>query len=194
MNKELCITHELKKDFWTLLEAFGVIKYGFSGEQLLEMSSSFEYLYDDQDFDLVLRSIESGKLKGLNPEFGTNKSIIAHTITVKPLDFLKWCNDKEVSISERVTAELSEEQLQYISDETEEVAIFKNVNQRHRERCRTMAEYFWQQELTLTIEDMIQNDAINGIACEKRIYSEKTLRNWIKDLCPNRKPGRRPKN
>jgi hypothetical protein len=24
------------------------------------------------------------------------------------------------------------------------------------------------------------------------MFTEKTLRDWIKDLCPNRKPGRRP--
>ena len=50
----------------------------------------------------------------------------------------------------------------------------------------------------MTIEDLIRKDDINGIACEEniygKIYSEGTLREWIKDLNPQQgKPGR-PKN
>ena len=30
------------------------------------------------------------------------------------------------------------------------------------------------------------------IDSEGKIYAEKTIRNWIKELCPNRSPGRRP--
>jgi hypothetical protein len=70
-----------------------------------------------------------------------------------------------------------------------------NSNQRHRERCRALAEYLWETDQMMTIEDMINNDTINKIGCENKIppYNEKTLRKWINDLCPDRSPGRRPK-
>ncbi|MBI4667466.1 MAG: hypothetical protein HY751_13775 [Nitrospinae bacterium] len=66
-------------------------------------------------------------------------------------------------------------------------------NQRHRERSRAIAQLLWKQNLKIKIEDMIHSDEINGIACEGKIYGPKTLRNWVNDLCPNRNPGRRPK-
>jgi hypothetical protein len=62
--------------------------------------------------------------------------------------------------------------------------------QRHRLACREAAEKIWREKPNLTIEDMIQRDEIAN-ACEGILYREKTIRNWIKDLCPNRKPGRR---
>jgi hypothetical protein len=65
-------------------------------------------------------------------------------------------------------------------------------NQRHKEACRAKAKEIWEVSPGITIEDMIQHDEINEIF-DGRVYGEKTIRNWIKDLCPNRKPGRRPK-
>ena len=53
--------------------------------------------------------------------------------------------------------------------------------------------YIWESEPSLTIEDLIYGDPINKYGCEGHTYSDKTLRNWVKDLCPNRQPGRRPK-
>jgi hypothetical protein len=62
----------------------------------------------------------------------------------------------------------------------------------HREACREVAKVLWAKESSITIADMCICDEI-AIACEQEVYDEKTLRKWIKDLCPNRKPGRRPK-
>ncbi len=62
--------------------------------------------------------------------------------------------------------------------------------QRHKRACRAAAEKIWVESPDMTIEDMIQRDEIAN-ACEGILYREKTIRNWIKDLCPNRKPGRR---
>lgn len=65
----------------------------------------------------------------------------------------------------------------------------------HKERCRALAGYLWEKYPDTTIEDMIQYDALDKHGCEKKIppYHKKTLRKWIHDLCPNTKPGRRPK-
>jgi len=62
---------------------------------------------------------------------------------------------------------------------------------RHRERCRTLAAYFWQQDPSRTIEDVIRAPELKQIALDGQTYGSKTLRDWINDLCPNRLPGRR---
>lgn len=66
-------------------------------------------------------------------------------------------------------------------------------SQRHRERCRAIAALLWSQDPNITIKDMSYCDEIATYGCEKKVYNENTLRDWIKDLCPNREPGRRPK-
>ena len=65
-------------------------------------------------------------------------------------------------------------------------------DQRHKIECRKVAEKLWNENKDITIQDMIFSDEINNVF-EGKSYSEKTIRNWINDLCPNRKPGRRPK-
>jgi len=68
---------------------------------------------------------------------------------------------------------------------------------RHNEecklKCRNIAKRLWELDPLLTIADMIKQPEIaeyskklNGSS-----YSEKTVRDWIKCLCPNRRPGRR---
>ena len=63
-------------------------------------------------------------------------------------------------------------------------------HQRHREAARAAAEALWRKDKTITIADMILCDEITK-ACGGKNYVEGTLRDWIKDLCPDRKPGRR---
>jgi len=64
----------------------------------------------------------------------------------------------------------------------------------HRERSRAIATLIWEREPELTIESLLGRDEMTRIAQESVKYTAKTVRGWIKDLCPNRKPGRRPKN
>ena len=63
-------------------------------------------------------------------------------------------------------------------------------NQRHKLQSREIAEKLWGKDPTITIADMINEPEIIA-ACDDKFYIEKTVRDWIKDLCPNRKPGRR---
>lgn len=63
-------------------------------------------------------------------------------------------------------------------------------SQRHRLACRKVAAGIWEIHPEITIAGMIQRDEIN-VLFEGRVYAERTIRNWIKDLCPNRAPGRR---
>ena len=65
-------------------------------------------------------------------------------------------------------------------------------NQKHKIECRKIASKIWENDPKVTIADMILRDEIAKV-CETKVYCETTLRNWIKDLCPDRSPGRRPK-
>jgi hypothetical protein len=68
----------------------------------------------------------------------------------------------------------------------------KRLSSQHRESARTIAANLWSKDCKLTIEDVISGNAVNS-AFQGHVYGERTLRNWVKDLCPDRKPGRRRK-
>ncbi len=65
-------------------------------------------------------------------------------------------------------------------------------SQKHKIEARLIAEGKWQEDPNITIAEMVQDPDINkeydGIE-----YKNKTLRGWINNLAPNRKPGRRKK-
>jgi hypothetical protein len=64
--------------------------------------------------------------------------------------------------------------------------------QKDRIACRAMAEILWRENPEITISEMIFRDEI-AKACHIHYKDDKTIRNWIKDLAPSRKPGRRKK-
>ena len=68
----------------------------------------------------------------------------------------------------------------------------KRKKQSNREKVRPIAKSMWAKNTNLTIAAVINSDAVNTATAPK-IYCEKTLRGWVKDLCKNPKPGR-PKN
>ena len=66
--------------------------------------------------------------------------------------------------------------------------------QKHKIKCREVAEKIWRENPTITISGMIDKQEILDVTkrSDGNNYLEKTVRNWIKNLCPNREPGRRP--
>jgi hypothetical protein len=74
------------------------------------------------------------------------------------------------------------------------VKKLKPKKQKIREEVRKKAQELWEKDPTITIADMAYKFLVD-IAKKPNggVYSESTLKKWIKDLCPNRKPGRRPK-
>lgn len=67
--------------------------------------------------------------------------------------------------------------------------------QRHKTQCREIAKRLWEENPALTIADLILgNKEFIDTGCEGKAYVRATMHNWIKDLCPNRSPGRRPDN
>ncbi len=65
-------------------------------------------------------------------------------------------------------------------------------SQIHKIKCREVAQKLWDEDPTLTIVDMTYKNEINAVF-DGKSYVEKTIRDWIKDLCPDRSPGRRVK-
>jgi len=65
-------------------------------------------------------------------------------------------------------------------------------NQKHKIACLKIAKELWEKDSSITIAAMGKSNEIK-IACDGRIYTEKTIRNWIKTECPDRSPGYRPK-
>jgi hypothetical protein len=67
-------------------------------------------------------------------------------------------------------------------------------SQEHIQKCRKIAMQVWDQEPDLTIAGMINRSEMirQAMRPDGTPYSEMTVRAWIRDLCPNRKPGRRP--
>jgi hypothetical protein len=69
-------------------------------------------------------------------------------------------------------------------------------NQRHKIECRKLAGELWKKHPDMTIADMINHAKMIEVSKKSNgnLYTEKTVRNWIKDLCPDRSPGRRSRN
>ena len=61
-------------------------------------------------------------------------------------------------------------------------------------KCQEIAKRIWDRQPDFTIAGMINRSEMVRQArqLDGSPYSEMTVRNWIRDLCPNRKPGRRP--
>ena len=65
-------------------------------------------------------------------------------------------------------------------------------DQRHRLACRKVAKELWKKDRSITISAMAERDEINRLF-DGKVYQPATIRTWIKDLCPDRSPGRRKK-
>ena len=67
-------------------------------------------------------------------------------------------------------------------------------SQECHKKCREIAKHIWDRQPDFSIAAMINHSEIIRQArkLDGSYYSEVTIRNWIRDLCPNPKPGRRP--
>jgi hypothetical protein len=60
-----------------------------------------------------------------------------------------------------------------------------------RQRCRLAVQILWERDPKATVPALYRSDCIQRIACEGRPPTEKTFREWVKDLNPDRSAGRR---
>ena len=125
-------------------------------------------------------------------------------------DFLPWALEKNIIVPEflKEEAEKFSEAVENSELQAKPQSKITNMRepQRRKERCRAIAGMKWAVEEKLvsegklhlaqvtTIETMADDRDIIMHGCEGKVYKDiKTIRSWIADLCPNRKPGRRPK-
>jgi hypothetical protein len=125
------------------------------------------YIYDTQKDELV-------KVKGseCDPDYvklDELKSYFTDYLKL-PLPILLFPTDKEQS--KKSTARPSKNQLL-------------------KDKVRAAAEKLWKKDPSITKAAMAFHDVINSIPGASEM-NEGTLKRWIKDLNPNRLPGRRP--
>lgn len=66
-----------------------------------------------------------------------------------------------------------------------------SVRDTRKQRCRVAAEIIWQLDPQMTLSQLYRHSWIQVIACENKPPTDKAFREWVKDLNPNRQPGRR---
>lgn len=108
---------------------------------------------------------------------------------VRPKHFLEWAETKGFAVPSVLSDQLRKQE-----DREEQQPSYERRSSVHRNRRRGFAQRLWAKHPAMTILDMTRHEDITQFGCEGKEYSEKTIRNWIKDLCPNRNPGRRPNN
>jgi hypothetical protein len=111
--------------------------------------------------------------------------------------------DYQLPDSNQETREIFDELLDCLYNEDDFKLLTKGIRakvvkkdmlcQIHRKKCRDVAEKLWAKDPAMTISNMFYNDEINKVF-DGKTYADSTIRNWIKDLCPNRRPGRRKKD
>lgn len=156
--------------------------------------------------EMVRRSINSGILDAREEKMFNENYEPVFKKFINPSDFLKWANSKKFIMPQQMNNKFGEVMSQ------QEASHLNSANQSghnkgqspnfrplpaqksHREKCRGIASLVWKKTPIMTIEDMVVSNEIKNHGCDGTVYNENTIRDWIKDLCPNRTPGRRPKN
>ena len=59
-----------------------------------------------------------------------------------------------------------------------------------KKQCRVVADALWKHDPTITIKAMSEKEELKEAAFNA--FKSKAIYGWIKDLAPNRSPGRRP--
>lgn len=108
---------------------------------------------------------------------------------VAPLEFLEWIERRtELKAPDLETLVIVAQHEKH----KREAGKKMRLSTQRRIRCRAIAELLWQHDPNMTIAKMIGLREIREIGCEGVDYAPDTIRDWIKDLCGNRAPGRRP--
>lgn len=181
------------KDEWSVFDAASFIAYnlaisGYNGEEDLLIK-----LYDE-NYDNYLRMISyvvaSGNMPSIVLKFFPGKNEVDfYNSTIEKDVVIKW----SIASGVKYDSNLFEKYAQ-ISDSPDnnidKIEKILRKSQRHRERCRAIAQMLWDAEPDIRIAQMSFRDEIIKYGCEGKIYAEDTMRSWLKDLCPTSHPGR----
>lgn len=130
-------------------------------------------------------------------EYDPETEMADYSVVLKPKEFLGWAKEQNIEIPALLwdvvmTSRTSKGVSVELDTKLPEDSSNMRLNQRHKERCRAIAEMLWEKHPEITIADMSLKNEIVKYGCEGKVYAEDTMRNWLKDLCPDRSPGRRP--
>jgi len=171
-----------KADYWPLEDAVNLLiglKPSFLGENTLDPKKE---LQRDIVYQLALNSL--GEHLPAIPSIGDTEMY-----RVRPHEFLAWAELRFSHIPRELREAVDE------ATKTYKRGLVKGLrpDQRYRERCRAIAILLWQQFPNETKADMAKRPEFLEIGCEGYNKSIDTIMDWIKDLNPDRRPGRRAK-
>lgn len=113
----------------------------------------------------------------------------AKQLEIERTEAMRPASIREAVQKRKLLADLHKE-LESLSSPTHTNPTRKN--QKHQLKVREVAKKLWEKDPQRTIQDIIMSNEVKA-ATHPDTYADKTLRNWIKDLAPNRQPGRRKK-
>lgn len=164
-----------------------LVKDPFKGKNL---SGSSTICFDDLPFDQskfdrnkAIKTIQENHSKRVVRDFIENQ----HGNFIK--DYIRCYLTPNYSFAR--LWELKEKYLKGLYDQILETKL-KRPSQKHKAAARRVAKKLWEKDPDITIEEMLNRNEVHDMF-ERQSYHEGTLRKWLKDLCPNRRPGRRPK-
>jgi hypothetical protein len=133
-----------------------------------------------QDHQVYLRSLDGTGWDGF--EFPQNKDLTAHFIKILMNSlYLKANAEKfhsapaEPAVAAPLQAPVKTRKLR--------------PEQGHRLACRAVAERLRKENPNMRPHEMILKNEI-AQACEGKHYADETIRRWVNDICPNRRPGK----
>lgn len=120
---------------------------------------------------------------------------IPHSLysTITRAGLILWHEENDLKLPGFLKGKLSATYIDTpsIFPETGETAGKKlRNNQRRKERCRAISEMLWDEDPKLTQGDIITNPLFVKYGRENAPYTEKALKEWIKDLDPEPQIGR----
>jgi hypothetical protein len=186
---------------------------GESQEDYVRRISKFPTVHPDTILRVVFPTVNQLALRHIkvwaNPAFpeafptsDTNGNTIFNPENIPPKEFANWVAEKNmfevwIALGEKVSpsAELFIELVLGKTDNPAHLAKTKANKGRYakeKEAVLKVAKRLWEEDDTLTIADITLHDDINETTKPNgKNFSEGTLREWIKDLAPSNKPGRR---
>lgn len=163
--------HWLRRDEWKLRDA---ITLSLGRDPLNPRivnhfdinKTNFELLGEQSSRFLIAESsINTGKLKTRQQK--------GHY--VEPKEFIRWLAEKNFSFPQELLDHVNLSVKKFTPNQKKNL----RPNQIHKEKCREIAKRKWLANKEITIQDMMYDDEIAG-ACSSKMYSENTLRNWLK--------------
>jgi len=148
---------------------------------------------------IVFRALETGELKATpvySSEPAARKPRFDEHTMLHPVEFLRWAESRGWTLHSDLRKYLAAVTALEIKSERKLTAGYAA-----RQDCRAVAQRLWNEKPNRTISEVARHHDIRAEGSHKngrRSFADKTVCNWIRDLCPKaargnpgfrRKPG-----